>query len=166
MNIVDRQAIEDLFARVRDAERTGDPRDPEAEALIGREIARQPAAPYYLAQTVLVQQWALNAAQDRIRELEAGGAGGFLSRIFGTPARRATRPAPATEAGLPRDGFLAGATPVALAIAGGFLLHDMAAGGAFENSARAAFGGPVEANPTVPDCGFGEAGGDFGGGDG
>ena len=34
MNIVDRQAIEDLFRRLRDAEKAGGPRDPAAEELI------------------------------------------------------------------------------------------------------------------------------------
>ena len=83
MNIVDRQAIEDLFRRLKDAERQGGPRDPEAEELIARLVSRQPAAAYYLAQTVLVQQWALNSAHDKIETLERRGAGGEpLSKDF------------------------------------------------------------------------------------
>ncbi len=64
------------------------PRDPEAEAYIREQIARQPGAPYYMAQTIVVQEQALNAAQARIEELQqqAGprrSSGGLLSNIFG-----------------------------------------------------------------------------------
>ena len=44
MNIVDRQAIEDLFTRLKDAEKNGGERDPEAEALIAKLVEKQPAA--------------------------------------------------------------------------------------------------------------------------
>jgi uncharacterized protein len=46
------------------------PKDPEADALIGRAMAEQPDAPYYLVQTVLVQDMALRNAESRIAELE------------------------------------------------------------------------------------------------
>jgi uncharacterized protein len=46
------------------------PKDPEAETLIRRATSEQPDAPYLLAQTVLIQDMALNAAQNRIADLE------------------------------------------------------------------------------------------------
>src|SRR4051794_3220405 len=71
LNPQDRSAIDGLFQRLADAERQSGPRDAEAEALIHERMARQPAAPYYLAQTVVVQQTALKEAERRIAELEA-----------------------------------------------------------------------------------------------
>jgi len=65
----ERDLISGLFGRIQQFETQ--PRDPEAEALISSSVARQPAAPYLLVQTVLVQEQALKAAQERIAELEA-----------------------------------------------------------------------------------------------
>jgi len=47
-----------------------EPRDPEAEALIGQAARQRPDAPYFLVQTVLIQEMALAQAQQRIAELE------------------------------------------------------------------------------------------------
>ncbi|TIT48066.1 MAG: DUF2076 domain-containing protein, partial [Mesorhizobium sp.] len=66
----DQQAIGNLFEKLANVERQTPPRDAEAERLINDQIARQPAAPYYMAQTIVVQEQALNAAQSRIEELE------------------------------------------------------------------------------------------------
>lgn len=86
----DRQAIENLFGKLAAVERQGAPRDEEAEYFIAEMIRRQPGAPYYMAQTIVVQEQALEAAQRRIEELEAqagGGAsrasGGLLDSFFG-----------------------------------------------------------------------------------
>jgi hypothetical protein len=165
MNIVDRQAIEDLFTRLKDAEARGGARDADAEALIAKLVARQPAAAYYLAQTVLVQQWALNAAHDHIEDLErSGGGGGILSAIFGGRGRgpRSSAPAPRAPVNPPRGiGFLEGASQTALGVAGGFILADMLSQANFNDSALAA-----SFTPDAPaDAGFGGMGGDFGGGD-
>ncbi len=46
------------------------PKDAEAEALVKRELAGMPDAAYYLIQTVLIQEMALQQAQNRINELE------------------------------------------------------------------------------------------------
>ena len=69
MQTQERDLITGLFGRLQQFE--AQPRDPEAEALISGSVARQPAAPYLLVQTVLVQEQALKAAQERIAELEA-----------------------------------------------------------------------------------------------
>ncbi len=74
MQSQERELITGLFGRLQPFETQ--PRDGEAEALIKDSVARQPAAPYLLVQTVLVQDQALKAAQDRITELEAKVAAG------------------------------------------------------------------------------------------
>jgi uncharacterized protein len=45
-------------------------RDPEAEALIRHATAERDGAPYYLVQTVLIQDLSLHNAQHRITDLE------------------------------------------------------------------------------------------------
>ncbi|AWK89226.1 DUF2076 domain-containing protein [Azospirillum thermophilum] len=64
----ERNLLTDLFRHLREVE--SQPRDQEAEALIRQLVQAQPLASYYMAQTVLVQQQALTAAQQRIEELE------------------------------------------------------------------------------------------------
>lgn len=176
MNIVDRQAIEDLFRRLRDAEKEGGPRDPEAEELIAKLVSRQPAAAYYLAQTVLVQQWALNSAHDKIEALERRG-GGLLSAIFGGRPNASPSPSSSGGSAVPpglgqtaTTGFLATASNTALGVAGGFILADMLAQGNFSDRALASSFNPPEAASTdaggAAGGGFGDlGGGDFGGGD-
>jgi uncharacterized protein len=112
MSPEERQLLTGLFDRIRGAANT--PRDQEAEALIQDATKAQPYAPYFLAQTVLVQDQALRAANDRLQELEgkvkdlesqvASGPrpGGFLSglgSLFGgsgpSSAPRAPAPPPA-----------------------------------------------------------------------
>src|SRR5215218_7610243 len=78
MQSQERELITGLFGRLQPFE--SQPRDAEADALIKDLATRQPAAPYLLVQTVLVQEQAL---QERIAELEAKAgavpaASGFL----------------------------------------------------------------------------------------
>jgi len=65
----ERDLISGLFDRLKPFE--SQPRDGEAESFIRGLATQQPAAPYLLVQTVLVQEQALKAAQERIAELEA-----------------------------------------------------------------------------------------------
>ena len=65
----ERQMLGGLFQRVNAAAATQ--RDAEAESFINDAVRAAPHAPYVLAQTVLVQQQALEAAANRISELEA-----------------------------------------------------------------------------------------------
>ncbi len=69
MSPEERQMLADLFERIRANAAT--PRDPQADAFINDAVRQQPFAPYILAQTVLVQQQALEGAAHRISELEA-----------------------------------------------------------------------------------------------
>ena len=147
MDTNDRQAITGLFDKLAQVERQVPARDTEAERFIAEAIARQPGAPYYMAQTVVVQEHALNAAQARIEQLEADltearqgttQGGGFLSSLFGGGAAP-RRPAPAVQP-MPqgaRGGFLAGAAQTAMGVAGGMLLANAVAG-MFAGEAEAA----------------------------
>lgn len=88
MNTQERQVIDDLFDKLREAERQSGPREPTAEAHIRSRVEAQPGAPYYMAQTILMQEQALHHAQARIEEIERDLAsrpagGGFLSSLFG-----------------------------------------------------------------------------------
>jgi hypothetical protein len=65
----ERQLISDLFDRMRSY---GAPeKDREAEDLIYRSVRANPDAPYLLVQSVLVQEQALQQADERIQDLEA-----------------------------------------------------------------------------------------------
>jgi hypothetical protein len=89
MDHQDRQAIEQLFGKIAQVEGQAGAPDTQAAEFIRSQIARQPNAPYYMAQTIVVQEQALNAAQYRIQQLEQelasrpAGGGGFLSGLFG-----------------------------------------------------------------------------------
>ena len=65
----ERQMLGGLFQRVNATAQTQ--RDVEAEAFINDAVRTSPHAPYVLSQTVLVQQQALEAAANRISQLEA-----------------------------------------------------------------------------------------------
>ena len=66
----EQQIIDGLFDRLRQAEGGSPPREPSAQQRIEDHLSRQPAAPYYMAQAIVVQEQALQAAQGRIQELE------------------------------------------------------------------------------------------------
>lgn len=106
MDNSDRQAIEGLFQRLNQVESQSPPRDGEAEAFIRAEIARQPGAPYYMAQTIVMQDYALQSAQARIEELEQelsarpAGGGGLLGGLFGGGAREPARPRTVPRVGM------------------------------------------------------------------
>ncbi|WP_279483062.1 DUF2076 domain-containing protein [Aureimonas sp. SK2] len=102
----DRQAIEGLFSKLGTLERDMPQRDAEAERFIAEQVSRQPGAPYYMAQTIVMQQMALENQQREMEALRAQadsgryassqGGGGFLSRMFGggEPQRAAPAAAP------------------------------------------------------------------------
>jgi len=142
MQSQERELITGLFGRLQPFE--SQPRDGEAEALIKDFATRQPAAPYLLVQTVLVQEQALKAAQERIAQLEASAGGapaasGFLGNApkispWGAPQPAAApRPSvPSTRSPLqaavaPQQGggsFLRTAMATAAGVAGGALLFE------------------------------------------
>ena len=172
MDHQDRQAIEQLFDKIAQIEGQAGAPDAQAADFIRSQIARQPNAPYYMAQTIVVQEQALNAAQGRIQQLEhelasRPAGGGFLSSLFGGGQARpqqhpSYQPQPPYQQpmhGMPPHGtpgmggmaprggggFLAGAAQTAMGVAGGVLLGNMIAdafGGGDE--AKAADAGQAE----------------------
>jgi hypothetical protein len=115
----ERQVIIGIFERLKAAE--SQPRDPEAERLIADLVARQPYAPYAMAQSVYVGEQALGNLSRRVEELERElqearsraqpQSGGFLSGLFGgsRPEPQPPRePSPARAAspwGAPQQGY-------------------------------------------------------------
>ncbi len=92
MNSEEQSLIDGLFTRLRDAESQTAPRDAGAEAQINKHLVQQPAAPYYMAQAMLIQEAAIKRLDQRVKELEAQQAraqeqrpssGGFLAGLFG-----------------------------------------------------------------------------------
>ncbi|WP_325436629.1 DUF2076 domain-containing protein [Pseudomonas nitroreducens] len=104
MNSEEQSLIDGLFTRLRDAESQTAPRDADAEAQINRHLVQQPAAPYYMAQAMLIQEAAIKRLDQRVKELEAQQAraqeqrpssGGFLAGLFGggqSQEQRAAQP--------------------------------------------------------------------------
>jgi hypothetical protein len=101
MDQTEQRYIDDLFDRLESAERESGPRDLSAERYIRELVGRQPAAPYYMAQTMIMQGEALKAAQQQIDELQrelaarsaeqSSGGGSFLGGLFGGGGSNPTR---------------------------------------------------------------------------
>lgn len=184
MNTREREIIDHLFDKLRDAERQASPREPVAETHIRSHIAAQPGAPYLMAQTIVMQEQALETAQARITGLEdeltrrPASGGGFLSGLFGggsqpqrshvpqrdpdstrgmVPAQPGFGPAYGAQPG--RGGFLAGAAQTAMGVAGGMFLGSVigsALGGGGETNAAEMPASQPEPEPAT------DAPGDFG----
>jgi len=101
MNSEEQTLIDGLFGRLKQAEDPAVPRDAQAQARIAEHLAQQPAAPYYMAQAILVQEAALKRLDEQNKQLQAelnqaraqstatapSSGGGFLSSLFGSSAR-------------------------------------------------------------------------------
>ncbi len=105
----EKDMITQLLDRLKQA--GGQPKDPEAEALIKAAVQAQPDAPYLLVQTALVQNMSLEGAQARIQELErevaqakeaAARPTSFLGGLLGGGNRPA--PQPPSQPMAPRAG--------------------------------------------------------------
>jgi hypothetical protein len=140
----ERDLITTLLSRLQSA--GGQPKDPEADALIRQAMTQMPDAPYFLVQTVLIQDLSLHAAQNRIAELEQ---------------RVASQTAPA-----PRTSFLGGL------LGGGSQAQPQASvpsGGPWTRAPQAAPPPPQYAQPGYAQPGYAQPaaspmGGMFGGG--
>lgn len=150
----DRQAIDDLFGKLAAVEENSPQRDSASEALIREHIARQPSVPYYMAQTIVVQNQALAAAEARIAALE-GRDGAETRRSGSVPTVGRGAPADSRQgmwrAGAHQGsgGFLAGAAQTALGVAGGFLLGNAIAGMFGGGEAQAAETKPQTEEPQA-----------------
>ncbi|HDG8027706.1 TPA: DUF2076 domain-containing protein, partial [Klebsiella variicola] len=92
MQSEEQRLIDGLFSRLKEAEAHSASRDTSAEERIAQHVSAQPAAPYYMAQTILIQEAAIKQLNDRIQALESQvsqlqaakpSSGGFLSGLFG-----------------------------------------------------------------------------------
>lgn len=103
MQSEEQQLIESLFGRLKQAETQSGQRDAEAEKLIQQQVQQQPGAPYYMAQSILIQEAALKQLNNRVSELEARlaqaqqqqpqqSSGGFLAGLFGGGSQRQQQP--------------------------------------------------------------------------
>lgn len=155
MQTEEQRLINGLFSRLKDTEQKTGPRDRQAEQQISQYIHAQPAAPYYMAQALIIQEAALKQMDQRVKELEnqaaqlqqnnAGqqGSGGFLAGLFGGGNRTPQAPQPTQQNnaawGNPQysqpqaapsraAGFLGGALQTAAGVAGGVVLADMLTG--------------------------------------
>jgi hypothetical protein len=111
MSPEERQLLAGLFERTRSV--AAAPRDQEAESFIAEQLRTQPGAPYLLAQTVLVQDQALQAANQRLQQLESRvnelesqphpepAAPSFLGGLFGGQRQAPPSPRPAQPYGQP-----------------------------------------------------------------
>lgn len=179
MDSNERQVIDELFGKLRQLDQQAPQRDAQAEEHIRQQVSAMPAAPYYMAQAILVQEQALANMQNRVQELERAAAerpatGGFLGGLFGGGASSAPAPrrgmAPVAQGPIPQQymqpgtgaagspwgrpaggGFLAGAMQTALGVAGGMLIAD-ALTSAFD-------GGTAEAGELAQDAGLVEESG-------
>ncbi len=154
----ERDLITTLLARLKGA--AGQPKDPEADALIRQAMVEQPDAPYYLVQTVLIQDLSLHQAQNRIADLEkqltdvqaTAKPTSFLGGLFGTsqpaspaagsvpsagPWARTPQVAPAPP---PQQGYAQPQQGYAPA-GGGMMGGGMGGGGSFLRSAAATAAG-------------------------
>lgn len=84
------QLIDNLFNRIQQAEKQGGSRDQEAQSLIDKHLIQQPSAPYYMAQTMVMQEATMKqlharveALEQQIRQAQNQPRGGFLSGLFG-----------------------------------------------------------------------------------
>ncbi len=111
MNTDEQSLIDGLFTRLQQAEKEGSARDAQADERIKGHVAAQPAAPYYMAQAILVQEAAIKRLSEQNQQLQSElqqarsqsaapaqqGGGGFLSSIFGGGNREAQQPARAVQ---------------------------------------------------------------------
>ncbi|WP_263754621.1 DUF2076 domain-containing protein [Kosakonia cowanii] len=152
MQYDEQQLINGLFQRLKQAEQQNGQRDAQAERQIAELVKQQPAAPYYMAQSMLIQEAALKRLQARVQELEnqlaqqqsqqPSGGGSFLSGLFGGNRNQPTQPAqnwgaPPVQQQQPQQyaspaptasrgsGFMAGALQTAAGVAGGVVIADM-----------------------------------------
>src|SRR5262245_60785107 len=161
MSSQDRRAIEQIFARLEEVARQSPPRDPEAERFIQQQMASRPGSAYYMAQSIVALEEALNAANRQLDEAkERASQGPLMPR---RPARYEDEEEAAMRSGrraVPNvgssgayrsptaegrgTGFLAVALQTALDVAGGTLLGNSIASIFGSGKARAAESGRHE----------------------
>ncbi len=159
----DRQLISSLFERLRGFGTLE--KDGEAEALINKSVRAHPDATYMLVQTTLIQEQAIEFANNRLQEVEErmrkldeqrqqthSGSGSFLGGLFG--GRGSTDPAPKGSGPSPWSDNTTQSPPITSAAQGGFMRSAMTtaagvAGGMLAAGAiRDMLGANAHANPV------------------
>ncbi len=152
----ERKLLNDLARNI--AQAPTPPRDPEAEDIIRTQIGQRPDALYLMTQTVLIQNLALQRAQQQIQDLQSRGAQGQVTGASswlgqqqspgyagGGGQQQYSAPAPAQYAA-PGSGFgggssfLRGAAQTAAGVAAGTLAAE-AIGSMFSHPGGGFFGG-------------------------
>jgi len=140
----ERRLLSDLASKI--AQTPAPPRDPEAEEFIRRNIGSRPDALYLMTQTVLIQNMAIQQAQQEIRDLQQrapqagyGGApaGSFLGPThqppsyaqppqYASPQPQYAPPSPPSSFAQGSSGpsFLRGAAQTAAGVAAGALAFE------------------------------------------
>jgi uncharacterized protein len=144
----ERKMLSDLADRI--AQTPAPPKDPEAEELIRKRIGSRPDALYLMTQTVLIQNLALQNAQEQIQQLKRGAqlapespGGSFLGQQTGgrpsgptystpsagqqrysTPPPQYASPSPAGPSPSGAPSFLRGAAQTAAGVAAGALAFE------------------------------------------
>ena len=148
MNSEEQTLIDGLFSRLQQAEKESAPRDAQAEARIKEHLANQPAAGYFMAQAILVQEAAIKRLDEQNKQLaqqveqlqaelqqarnpaSAPSGGGWREPgrpSFNAPAQQGFGAAPGNY-GAPQQSapaassFLGGAQKTAAGVAGGVML--------------------------------------------
>ncbi|HEY7211283.1 MAG TPA: DUF2076 domain-containing protein [Bryobacteraceae bacterium] len=144
----ERKMLLDLAAKI--AQTPSQPRDPEAEEIIRTRIGSRPDALYLMTQTVLIQNLALQRAQQQIQELQsrplppqAPGSswlGQPAQPAYTPPSQAAPQYAPPAPGFGGAGGFLRGAAQVATGVAAGTLAAQ-AIGSIFSHPGGGFFGG-------------------------
>lgn len=101
MQSEEQRLIEGLFQRLKQAEQNAGPRDAGADRQIQSFVQQQPAAPYYMAQSIIIQEAALKRLNQQVQQLQTEverlkaaatqqqpASGGFLSGLFGGGRQR------------------------------------------------------------------------------
>jgi hypothetical protein len=145
--------LTDLAAKI--AQTPAPPRDPEAEDFIRRNIGSRPDALYLMTQTVLIQNMAIQQAQQQIRDLQqrapqpgypAASSGSFLGQPpapqYAAPQPQYAPPASAPSSFAQGSGpsFLRGAATTAAGVAAGALAFE-GIRSLFEHPGYGGFGG-------------------------
>lgn len=65
-----KQIIDGLFERLAQAEKQNSNRDREAESLIEKHVVAHPAAPYYMAQTMVMQEATIKQLHAQVEQLK------------------------------------------------------------------------------------------------
>jgi hypothetical protein len=142
MDQTEKQMIDALFGKLGQAEQQAGPRDPTAEQAIAEAVRQQPAAPYYMAQAILVQENALQSLARRVEELErdlaqrpTAGSGGFLGGLFGGGTPQTAAPAAGNREPVMPPGPSRGWSGQPAAPSRGWSAQPQAGGGGFLASA-------------------------------